>query len=199
MNLNKIAVLGGGNWGSTLAILLSEKGYNVFVWEYDKDRASIMSSKRINPGFLEGFRIPESIVISNDMKEVITDAELVLFVVPSHTIRVTAKNAALYIRKDAILVSAVKGLEENTFKRMSEVIKEETGKDVVALSGPTIAPEVANHVPTACVAAFNDTEKAKIVQEVFSTSFFRVYVSDDVAGVELGGALKNIVAIGAGI
>ncbi len=199
MNKHKIAVLGGGNWGSTLAIMLFEKGYDVAIWEYDKNRAMIMSTQRSNPGFLDGKKIPEEINISSEMEDIIPNKDIVLFVVPSHTIRQTAQNAANYIDTNAILVSAVKGLEENTFKRMSEIISMETHKDVVVLSGPTIAAEVLNHVPTACVAASIDEEKAKIVQDIFSTDYFRVYRSKDIVGVELGGALKNIIAIGCGI
>ncbi len=198
-DIKTIAVLGGGNWGSTLSILLNEKGYNVYLWEYDKDRAHIMKNQRINPGFLEGHKIPDNIYISSFIEEIVENKDLVLFVVPSHALRTTARMCKGIIKDSAIVLSAVKGLENDTFKRMSEIISGETGKECAVLSGPTIAYEVANHIPTACVAASSDENVSEIIQSVFSTSYFRVYRQTDVIGVELGGALKNIIAIAAGI
>ncbi len=198
----RAAVLGAGSWGTTLAIVLAENGHEVALWEFDAECATIVAQKRENHKFLPGVPIPPSVVVTNDLGSALRDARLVLFVVPSHATRGTARNVRASLGGDAIVVCATKGLEEGTLSRMSEVLREELRVDasrIVSLVGPSHAEEVSRRVPTSIVAAGSDAATCAQVQEAFVRPYFRVYTNDDVVGVEIATALKNSIAIAAGI
>ncbi|MFC1541700.1 NAD(P)H-dependent glycerol-3-phosphate dehydrogenase [Candidatus Latescibacterota bacterium] len=198
----KIAVLGAGNWGTTISILLDSKGHNVGIWEFNKSLAAEMIRKRENVTYLKGYPIPESVLISSEVEEIVNGAEIVVFVVPSSFMRDTARAVVNCdsLSRDAVLVNLSKGLEFETLRTMTEVIADEIpDHQTVVLSGPCIAAEVARKMPTTIVSGSDDKDTAHMIQDAFMTPAFRIYTSDDPAGVQLGGALKNIVAIAAGI
>lgn len=197
---NKVAVLGAGSWGNTLALVLANK-FNVTMWEFDASLAQLLTKERENKRFLSGILFPETLTVTNNLEEAIKDAFMVVFAVPSFAIRSTAENAAKLINSEQILVTVTKGLEDKTFLRMSQILDEviPEKKGVVALSGPTHAEEVSKKMPSTIVAACPNLELAEIVQRSFMTDYLRVYTNEDIAGVELGGAIKNIIAVIAGI
>ncbi len=196
----KIAVLGDGGWGTTLAILLAKKGYPVSLWSAFSDYAQFLQKRRENVKFLPQFKIPQTVDITADAKEAVRCAATVVVAIPSQFVRKTLSKFKDINFSGCIVVSAVKGIENKSLKRISEIIKEESSADkVCVLSGPTIALEVAKEIPTSAVIACQSTAIAEKVQDIFITERFRVYTSTDVAGVELGGSLKNIIAIAAGI
>lgn len=196
----QISIIGDGGWGTTLGILLSEKGYNVTLWSAFPDYAQTLTSKRVNTKFLPGIKIPKDISITSSLEEAVKDKNMIVLAVPSkYTREVLARLRALGT-SDKIFVSVTKGIENKTLKRMSELVYEILGNvRLSVLSGPTIAHEVALKVPTTIVSSSEDADLAKKTQDVFMTDTFRVYTSNDVIGTELGGALKNVVAIAAGI
>jgi len=196
----KIAVLGDGGWGTTLSILLYRKKYDITLWGVFPDYISYLKDKRENTKFLAGISIPKELRITDSIEEATEGAELIVLAVPSQYMRsVLEKLKPLNIKK-AIFVNVAKGIENDNLMRMSEVIKGVLGDiKIVSLSGPSIAREVATGVPTTVVASSEDKNCAKKVQDVFRAETFRVYTSDDLIGVELGGSLKNIIAIAAGI
>ena len=196
----KIAILGDGGWGTTLSLLLAKKGLRVNLWGVFPDYIDSMKESRENSKFLPGFKLPDSISLTSDIKEAVNGAELIVLAIPSQYLRNTLIRIKDQAKIKKSLVSVVKGIENETFKRPSEIIHKELGiDDIAVLSGPTIAYEIASGLPASAVVA--STNKALIdqVQEIFITDRFRVYGSDDVTGVEIGGALKNIIAIAAGI
>lgn len=201
MRKNNIAILGDGGWGSTLAILLQRKGHRVSLWGAFSDYVSYLNRARINKKFLPGFRLPEAIEITDDLQNAVFNKEIIVMAVPSQHMReVLIKLKSLCYREDAIFLSVSKGIEIGSLKRMSEVIYEELGKvRLSVLSGPTIAHEVAQQIPTTAVVASRDEKLRKYLQGVFSTERFRVYTNSDCIGVELGGSLKNVIAIACGI
>ncbi|RKZ22652.1 glycerol-3-phosphate dehydrogenase, partial [bacterium] len=183
-------------------LLLHGKGYEVTLWEFFPERAERIKRERENKEFLPGFPIPREIKITSSIEEALQEKDLVVFAVPSHALRNVASLSSPHLSPTSICVSVVKGIEENTFLRMSQVLEEEiphVKNKVVVLSGPSIAREVAQQMPASVVAASISEENARKVQEVFFTPYFRVYRSKDIVGVELGGALKNVYAIAAGI
>lgn len=198
---HNIAVLGDGGWGTTLAILLCKKGYKVTIWGAFKDYCAIMDKKRENEKFLPGIKIPREIVITHCLEEAYSGKDLILLAIPSLYLRKTlAKLNQVKFKSSTIFLSAVKGIEIGTLKRMSQVIHDELGHiSFAVLSGPTIAHEVATGIPTVAVVASHDAAVRKGLQHIFATERFRVYTNDDVVGVELGGSLKNIIAIACGI
>lgn len=189
----KLAILGAGNWGTTLAIMLSEKAeVNLWTIEGIEDRE--------NKKYLPGYQIPNQVTISSDLKRVLEGVKLLIFALPSQALRDVAKAGAF--ESKAILLSMTKGIENQSLKRMSEILAEETEvpeKQICVLSGPTIAREIVQGLPASCVCACKDIKSAETVQQLFSSPVFRVYTSTDVIGVELGGALKNVIVIAAGI
>jgi len=199
----KISVLGAGGWGTTLAILLHYNGHNVSLWEYKKSYARHLLKKRINTDYLPGIKIPKEILITHDIEEASDDKNLIVLAVPSQFLRDVVKKINYRKIEDAILVSVSKGIEKNSLMTMSQMIKDVfphiNENQIGVISGPSHAEEVSQMVPTAVVAASVDIETSKAIQAAFMTSYFRVYASTDILGVELGGAFKNIIAIGAGI
>jgi len=207
-SIKKIAILGGGGWGTALAVLLGnevlvgKKQIDVFLWVRRDELVQEIKRENINIQYLPGVKIPDSVHISSSIEEALKDAGLLVTVVPSQFLRSTLKDVKPYINPDSFICNASKGIELGTFMRMSEVIHEETGiskRNIAVISGPSHAEEVSIGKATAVVTASSSNSLAAYIQEIFSTSTFRVYTSSDVRGVEFGGALKNIIAIGAGI
>ena len=198
--MSAIAVLGAGSWGTALGVHLARTGHAVTLWAREPEVADEIRRERRNPRYLAGISIPAPVTATASMDEALRGAEYVTFAVPSHVARAVAQAAKPYIADGAILVSAMKGLESASLQRMSQVVATEAGdgRPVVVLSGPSFASEVARDLPTAVLAASSDPRAATLVQEQFRGRTFRIYASDDVAGVEIGGALKNVIAIAAG-
>jgi glycerol-3-phosphate dehydrogenase (NAD(P)+) len=199
----KISVLGAGGWGTTLAILLHYNGHNVTLWEYKKGYARHLIKKRINTDYLPGIKIPKEIIITNDIEESTNDKNLIVLAVPSQFLRGVVNKVEFKQIEDSILVSVSKGIENKSLMTMSQMLKNVfpniDKNQIGVISGPSHAEEVSRMIPTAVVAASSDIETSKAIQAAFMTSYFRVYASNDILGVELGGAFKNIIAIGAGI
>ena len=198
----QIAVIGAGSFGTSLSILLANKGHTVRLWVYEPELAREMHDLRINRVYLPGFTLPASVQPSTDMERVLAGAELVVQVLPSHVVRPVIEEAYRFIPRDVPIVNASKGIENDTLMTVDEILFDllpgRFHRWLAYLSGPSFAKEVAAHKPTAVVAAARNLEVARAVQATFSTPSFRVYTSQDVVGVELGGALKNVVAIAAG-
>ena len=203
--MSEIAVLGAGSWGTALASLLAANEHSVRLWSRDRELAARLMRERENRRYLPGIALADMITPSAEITQTVAGASVVVFAVPSAAVRGVAKEIAAVLSNDAILLSAAKGLEDATGKRMSEVLAEEipsAASRIVVLSGPNLAVEVARGIPTASVAAAYDINVAGQVQQLFmrqAIPTFRVYTGRDVVGVELGGAVKNVIAIGAGI
>jgi len=199
----KATVIGGGAWGTGLAQLCAANKHKTCMWVYESEVAEEINTKHTNSTFLPDVELDPGITASNDMEEALDGADMVISVVPSHVVRDVMKKAAPCIPKNAIIVTASKGIEDDTLLPMTGVLEEvlppEMMRKMVALSGPSFAKEVARHVPTAVVAACHDIRVAEEVQQALSNDTFRIYSQTDVVGVELGGAVKNPVAIAVGI
>ncbi len=193
----KILVAGSGGWGTALAIVLLKNGHDVTVWSYCQEESDHLRLTRNNP-FLPDAELPEQMHFTADYSAA-SDAQMVVFATPSFAVRSTAKGFAPYLNSDVIIVSVTKGIENGTGHRMSELIEQETGKTVVALSGPSHAEEVSRGIPTGVVVACADRGLAEKVQIVFACDRLRVYTCPDTVGVELGAAHKNVIALCAGI
>lgn len=201
--MSKCAILGGGSWGTALAILLNSKGTDVKVWEYDEKQCELVMKSGTNEKFLPGVQVPSDVKFSSDISETVRGREVIVFAVPSHTLRGVARELAALEPSSPLVVSATKGIEDDSLMRMSEVLADElpssVAERIVVLAGPSHAEEVSRSHPTTVVAACTDRTTAKQVQQLFSTSSFRVYTNEDVVGVELGVSTKNVIAIAAGI
>lgn len=198
--MKKIGVLGAGSWGTALSLLLSNNGHQVTVWSVIQDEIKMLQECHEHKDKLPGIKLPESIVFTTDLKEAIQDKDLLVLAVPSPFTRSTSKSMKEYVAEGQIIVNVAKGVEENTMMTLTEIIKEEIPQAVVAvLSGPSHAEEVGRGLPTTCVVGAEDEQIAKGIQEIFMNPVFRVYTSDDVLGIELGGALKNVIALAAGV
>ncbi len=194
-----VAVLGAGSWGTTLAIHLADKGESVRLWEVSEEVAEVLSKKRENTKFLPSIQIPEKILISSSLEEVLKDAQIIVIAVPSHCMREVARKVGK-VKQEVVVLSVSKGIEEGSLKRISEVIREELPESrICVLLGPSHAEEVSRKIPTTVVVSSADSDLAKDMQRLFMTNSLRVYTNPDVIGVELGGALKNIIAISCGI
>ena len=193
----KIAVVGSGAWGTALAILLCKNGHDVTMWTFEKNLVDGMVNDRYNPR-LPNTTLPEELKISTDYA-CVAGCKIVVIAAPSFPIRSVCRGVAPYLDENAVVVSVTKGLESGTHMRMSEVVADATGHEVVALTGPSHAEEVATDMPTALVAACENQEKAELVQDAFMADCLRVYTSPDPVGAELGGALKNVIALCAGV
>lgn len=201
--MKTLAIIGGGSWGTALSIVLSPKFPAVRLWVYEKDLAKRMDRLRENDTFLPGFQLPANVEIHTEIGAAVQGADAVLGVMPSHHARGLYTQMRPHLRPSMAIVSATKGLEEGTLMRISEVIREVLGQEfkrrIAVLSGPTFAREVARGEPAAVVIASADRDLARQIQEAFSGPTLRLYTNDDVIGVELGAALKNVIAIGAGV
>lgn len=198
--MKKISILGAGSWGTALYLLLRDNGHRVRLWTWQTEHAVAVLAAKENTQFLPGVPLPEDVEISSDMTAVLADADIVVFAVPSHVVRSVARQAAPLIRSGAIIVNVAKGFEKDTLLRLSQVLGEElTDHDIVVLSGPSHAEEVAKKLPTTVAVSSLSDKSAQEIQTVFMSDYFRVYINEDIIGVELGGALKNIIALGAGV
>ncbi len=193
----KAAVIGSGAWGTALAIRLCANGHDVILWARDPARAEEMTRSRRNPR-LPGAELPPQMTVSAD-PACVCNCELVVFAVPSSTLRQVSRQFASLLAPDAVVVSVTKGLEDQTYLRMSQIISQETNREVVVLTGPSHAEEVSMDVPTGLLAACQNQQKAELVQDAFMSDTLRVYTSPDPVGAELGAALKNVIALCAGI
>lgn len=197
---SKITILGGGSWGTALSKLLSENGNEVTVWLRDENQCKELSSKRVNEKYLPNVKIPGDIVFTSDINESVKNAEIILIVTPTQMVRSVLKQIKHEYKTDKIIVNASKGIEVGTLNRVSEIVAQETNNCTFAvLTGPSHAEEVGLGMPTAITVACDDKKVCELIQDVFMSLYFRVYTNDDVVGAELGGALKNIIALGAGI
>lgn len=196
-----VSVIGAGSWGTALAMHLARNGHEVRLWVREPDLLEAMRATRENDLFLPGFRLPDAVRPCGTFEETLEDSRLVVCAVPSHGTRQVLRAALPFLPASATIVTATKGLEADTLLRMSEVMTQELGHRhrVVALSGPSFAVEVARQLPTAVCAASLDAAAAEQVQEQFRARYFRIYATDDIVGVEIGAALKNVIAIAAGV
>lgn len=198
-----IGVIGAGSWGTTLANLLADKGYKVDLWVFEEDLCETIRKTRENTDYLPGFKLHENLSVFNDLERVVKDHDLLVMVVPSHVYRHVGKQMIPFLKPGAVMVSATKGIENETLLTMSgiwkDILPSEDLIEVLCLSGPSFAKEVVQNIPTAITLAADNMETAKRIQQVFSTSYFRVYTSLDKIGVELAGALKNVIALAAGV
>jgi glycerol-3-phosphate dehydrogenase (NAD(P)+) len=198
--LKNLSIIGGGSWGTALAIVLAPRFSRVTLWVYEGDLAARMDTARINDIYLPDYPIPANVEITSDLATALDGAEIVLGVMPSHLARGLYQRMLPGIKESMVFVSATKGLENHSLLRISEVIREVVGTSRVGvISGPSFAREVARFEPTAVVAAATEPGLAESVQAAFSGPTFRVYTSSDPTGVEVGGSIKNVVAIGAGV
>ncbi|MBR2131376.1 MAG: NAD(P)-dependent glycerol-3-phosphate dehydrogenase, partial [Oscillospiraceae bacterium] len=195
----KITVLGSGAWGTALALVLVDNGNDVTLWTYKAEQAHTMRTERINPR-LQGVHLPDALHIS-DTWDSLTESEMIVMATPSFAVRDTIRQIAPLVARDTIVVSVSKGIERDTAQSLTQIMREELGENgrLVVLSGPSHAEEVAHRVATGCVAASSDMDAAQIVQDAFMNPNFRVYTNTDIIGVELGGALKNVLALCCGV
>ncbi len=192
----RAAVVGSGGWGTALALCLHKNGHQVILWSHSAQKAAAMAEARESP-MLPGVNLPEDLLVTADSAS-LSDCALVVIACPSVHIRGVCRQVKDSLAPDAVLVSVTKGIEPGTLLRMSQVVEQETGHPVVALTGPSHAEEVAKGIPTGCLAACGDKALADLVQDAFISDTFRVYTSPDTVGAELGGALKNVIALCAG-
>lgn len=199
----RVAVLGAGSWGTTLAVLLFYNTHSVILWSHGADHAREMRERRENAILLPGVAIPEEIEITNDLAAAVDRVEMIVTAVPAQFLRAVLQRLDSKQLGDVIVVNVAKGIENGSLMTMSEVIRDVLPvirpDHIATLSGPSFAEEVSRQIPTAVVAASSNLETSRLVQETFMTPYLRVYSSDDIRGIELGGSIKNVIAIGAGI
>ncbi len=199
----RISVLGAGSWGTTLAILLHHNGHDVILWEYKKHYAKVLDRRRENTVYLKGIKIPREIRITHSLKEATENQHIIVLAIPSQFLRGVIEQIKNYSYENTTFVSVAKGIEKESLMTVSQILKNViptiTDDKIAVLTGPSHAEEVSRKIPTAVVAASNNGATAQLVQSAFMNSYFRVYSSTDLIGAELGGALKNVIAIGAGI
>ena len=197
--MKKVCVLGAGSWGTALSIVLANNGHDVTVWSIDPEEVLMLKDYREQRDKLPGVMVPSVIEFTTDMEMAVSGAEIIVCAVPSPFVRSTMKSVAPYVTEGAVIVDVAKGIEDGTYKTMTEIIEEECPKACVAiLSGPSHAEEVGRKIPTTVVAGAKCKKVAELVQDVFMNEVFRVYTSPDVIGIELGGSLKNVIALAAG-
>ncbi len=196
----KAGILGAGSWGTALAKLLHKNGHQVAVWSIDKNEVQMLQTEREHKSKLPGVKLPEDILFTNCIEEAMKDKDFLVLAVPSVFTRSTARSMKPYIKPGQVIVNVAKGIEETTLKTLTEQIEEELPEaDVAVLSGPSHAEEVGRELPTICVVGAKTKETAKCLQQAFMNDVFRIYISSDILGIEIGGALKNVIALAAGI
>lgn len=196
----KISIIGSGSWGTANAISLASKGLDVRLWVRNKELLEVIMEERENTTYLPGVKLPDNITVSNDLEYCCKDSDIIVLGTPSHAVRDTVQNIRRYISKDQYIVNLAKGIENDSLCRMSQIIEEYLPHNPIAvLSGPNHAEEVARKLPSATVVSSKFKRVAEFIQDTFMTPWLRVYINPDIVGVELGGALKNIIALGAGI
>lgn len=197
--MSKVSVMGAGSWGTALAILLEKNGHDVILWSHRKEQAEELAKSREHKSKLPGVKIPDDIWITNDLENALRDREVLVLAVPSVAVRSTARKISPYVKQGQLIVNVAKGIEESTLMTLTDIIEEELpGAKGCVLSGPSHAEEVSRGLPTTCVVGARDKETAEFLQNIFMSPVFRVYISPDILGIELGGALKNVIALAAG-
>lgn len=198
--MSKISVIGSGGWGTAVAVMLAENGHEVTLWSYLEEERQNLKKYRENKPFLPGVKLPDNIIFTSKLEDCLSGRDIIVTATPSHAIRTTARNMAKYIKDGQIIVNISKGIEEGTYLTLSKVIKQEIPNcEIAVMSGPSHAEEVSRKIPTTNVVAAENEKIAVFVQDVFMNPNFRVYTNPDVLGVELGGSLKNVIALCAGI
>ncbi|GAA0069454.1 NAD(P)H-dependent glycerol-3-phosphate dehydrogenase [Clostridium sardiniense] len=197
--MSKVAFIGGGSFGTALAVQLGQKGNEISIFDRDINVCNDINNNRRNDKYIKDLIIPENITAYNNLDEAIEGVDYLVLAIPSHVIRDVTRSLKGKIIKDVVIISIAKGIEPTSNKRLSEVIEEELPNPVVILSGPSHAEEVAIEIPTTLVATSNEMKYAEQVQELFMTPTLRIYTNEDIVGVEIGGAVKNIIALAAGI
>ena len=196
----RVGILGAGSWGTALSLMLYKNGHHVTVWSIDKREVEMLQNEREHKSKLPGVKLPEDMVFTNDLEEGMKEKDFLVLAVPSIFTRSTARSMKPYIKQGQIVVNVAKGIEEDTLMTLSEQIEEELPEaDVAVLSGPSHAEEVGRGLPTTCVVGAKTKATAEFLQNAFMNDFFRVYISPDILGIEIGGALKNVIALAAGI
>ena len=200
MTIKNVAILGGGSFGTVIANIIAQNNYRAMLWMRDGEQVEILNETRENSVYLPGYPLHGNVFATEDLQAAVSDSDIVFVAVPSQSFRDVVRQMKPYIQRDTILVSLTKGIEARTFKLMSQILREECpGNKVAVLSGPNLAKEIATQSPTGTVVASEDTRVRREVQKVLHSENFRVYANDDMFGVELGGSLKNIYAIIAGL
>lgn len=196
----EVGVLGAGSWGTALSVLLHDNGHHVTVWSIDENEVKMLSEKREHELKLPGVKIPDDMIITGDLETAVRNKDFLVLAVPSPFTRSTARKMRPFVEKDQIIVDVAKGIEESTLMTLSEQIRQEIPQaDVAVLSGPSHAEEVGRRLPTTCVVGAKSRKTAQYLQSAFISRVFRVYISPDILGIELGGSLKNVIALAAGI
>ena len=197
--MKRVSVIGVGSWGTALAVLLAHNGHEVTIWSHDPYEIEMLSTKREQADKLPGVKLPENVKVSSDMEESLRGMDVVVMAVPSPVVRSVAKQMAPSIADGQIIVNVAKGIEDETYMTLTDIIKEEIpNAEVCVLSGPSHAEEVGRGIPTTVVVGSKKKEVAELLQDVFMNEVFRVYTNPDIIGIELGGALKNVIALAAG-
>lgn len=197
--MKRVSVIGAGSWGTALAVLLAHNGHEVTIWSHDPYEIEMLSTKREQADKLPGVKLPENVKVSSDMEESLKDMDVVVMAVPSPVVRSVAKQMAPSISDGQIIVNVAKGIEDETYMTLTDIIEEEIpNAEVCVLSGPSHAEEVGRGIPTTVVVGSKKKEVAELLQDVFMNEVFRVYTNPDIIGIELGGALKNVIALAAG-
>jgi glycerol-3-phosphate dehydrogenase (NAD(P)+) len=201
MNLKSVGIIGAGSWGTAISLLLAENGFDVDLWVYEEDLFKTLKEKSENEVFLPGFKLPKSIQPTNSLEEAVSDKDIVVLVSPTHAIRKVVDQLFFFLKPGCLIVNASKGIEIDTLLTVDQILESILPKHCLrgCISGPTFAKEIAQKVPSAIVAAAHDVETTKRIQNLFSNNRLKVFTSNDVRGVEIGGALKNVIAIGTGI
>lgn len=198
--MKKIGIIGAGSWGTALTVLLNNNGHEVTVWSAIEDEIKMLQEEREHKDKLPGVALSDKIQFTTDLQKAIAGKDLVILAVPSPFTRSTSKRMKEFVSEGQIIVNVAKGIEENSMKTLTEIIHEEIPQAIVTvLSGPSHAEEVGKGLPTTCVVGAKDERIAEFIQEIFMNNVFRVYTSDDILGIELGGALKNVIALAAGV
>lgn len=198
--MTSIGVIGAGSWGTALAYLLYQNGHDVTLWSIVEAEVELLTTKRENPDKLPGVKLPDSMVITSDLQEAVSGKDVLVLAVPSLFVRSTACKMKEYVGKGQIIVNVAKGIEDGTLHTLSQVIGSELPQaEIAVMSGPSHAEEVGRGIPTTIVVGARNRKTAEYLQNIFMSNVFRVYTSPDVLGIELGGALKNVVALAAGI
>ncbi len=198
--MSEVSILGSGSWGTAMAMCLAQNAHNILLWTHNQETAKELSKTHINQKYLPGVILPDNIEYTSDIALCGSKADVIIIATPSHTVREVCKKIAPFVKKGQIVVSISKGFDMEKYDRLSQVIKDEIPDcTVAAMSGPSHAEEVVKKLPTTNVVACEDIEIAKYIQRIFNSENFRIYTTDDIIGVELGGALKNVIALCAGI
>ncbi|OLR58206.1 glycerol-3-phosphate dehydrogenase [Anaerostipes sp. 494a] len=197
--MKKVSVIGAGSWGTALAVLLANNGHEVMLWSVDSHEIEMLTTKREQEDKLPGVILPENITVEADLETSLKDKDIVVMAVPSPVVRTMAKQMASFIEDGQVIVNVAKGIEDVTYMTLSEIIEEEIpNAEVCVLSGPSHAEEVGKGIPTTVVVSSRKKEIAEMLQDTFMSEVFRVYTNPDIIGIELGGALKNVIALAAG-